>query len=159
MILKFDRSSKNNRASFSTISSLCIISKPLVNSNWSYSQATLNWCGKREFLSSVNLKFDRWHWKSLGHLFSTNSSFVCNLKAIDEFKLDWLSGNTQLGSKLATIWKMTLKKNRVPSLWHIKFCASFCSHRWTQTGVTNWKLPISIKNGIFPMLPWNLTDS
>ena len=39
--------------------------------------------------------------KTLGHFFYTKSSFVHRFKAIDEFKLELQSGNTQFGSKLA----------------------------------------------------------
>ena len=46
---------------YPTSSFKCIISKPSVNSNWSYSPETLNsgrnWCF---FLSCVTLKLDRW---------------------------------------------------------------------------------------------------
>ena len=37
---------------------LCIVSNPLVNSNWGYSPEALNSVQKRRFLSGVTLKFD-----------------------------------------------------------------------------------------------------
>ena len=43
------------------------------------------------------------------------------------------------------IWWMTLENNRVPLLYYIKFCASFQSHWWIQTGVTVRKRLISIR--------------
>ena len=43
------------------------------------------------------------------------------------------------------IWWMTLKNNRAPVLCYIKFCASFQSHRWIQTGVTVRKRSIRVK--------------
>ena len=52
-----------------------------------------------DFLSHVTLKFDRWPWKTIGHLFYATS----------------------------------------------KFCVSFRSHWWLQTGVTVWKRPIWVK--------------
>ena len=40
------------------------------------------------FLSCVSLKFDRWPWKTIGHLFYVTSSFVNHFIATVEFKLD-----------------------------------------------------------------------
>ena len=42
-------------------------------------------------------------------------------------------------------WWMTLKNNRAPLLCYFKFCASFRSHWWIQTGVTARKRPIWVK--------------
>ena len=44
-----------------------------------------------------------------------------------------------------TIWRKTLKNNRVPLLCYFKLCASFRSHWWIQTGVTVQKPPIWVK--------------
>ena len=52
------------------------------------------------FLSRVTLKFDRWPWKTIGHLFYATSSFVHHFVAIGELKLELQSGNAQLGSKV-----------------------------------------------------------
>ena len=54
-----------------------------------------------DFSSRVTLKFNRWPWKIIRHLFYTMLSFVHNFKAIDEFKLEWQPWNAQFGSKLA----------------------------------------------------------
>ena len=51
------------------------------------------------FLSRATLKFDRWPWKTIGHLFYVASSFVHHFIAISEYKLELQSGNTQFGSK------------------------------------------------------------
>ena len=51
------------------------------------------------FLSRVTLKFDGWHWKTIGHLFYATSSFVHHFIAIGELKLELQSGNAQFGSK------------------------------------------------------------
>ena len=51
-----------------------------------------------DFLSRINLKFDGWPWKTIGHLFYA-SSFVHHSIAISEFKLELQSGNAQFGSK------------------------------------------------------------
>ena len=143
---------------------LCIMSKPSVNSNLSYSPETLNlrqnqqssvlcdreiwwmtlknnrapllccfqlgasfhshqwiqtwvtvrkrpiWVKINDFLSHVTLKFDRWPWKTIGHLFYATSRFV-HFVAIGEFKLELQSGNTKLGSKTAiflAVWPWNL---------------------------------------------------
>ena len=105
----------------------------------------------------MNLKFDGWPWKTIGHLFYTTPSIVHHFKSIDAVKLELQSGNAQFGSKLEIffvprdlqIWWMTLKNNRAPLLYCIKLCASFQSHRWIQTGVTVRKCSIRVKMGNF----------
>ena len=47
------------------------------------------------------------------------------------------------------IWWMTLENNRAPLLYHIKLCASFQSHRLSQTWVTVRKRSIRVKIGNF----------
>ena len=47
------------------------------------------------------------------------------------------------------IWWLTLKKKRAPLLYHIKLCASFQIHRWSQTWVTVRKRSIRVKIGDF----------
>ena len=148
------------------LQALCIISYPLVNSNWSYSPEMLNlgqiqrflepcdleiwrmilknnrvpllcyfklcaafrshwwtqtgvtvrerpiWVKFDDFQSRVTLKFDRWPWKTIGHLFYATSSFVQHFIAIGEFKLELQSGNAQSGSNLTIIsavwpWNLT----------------------------------------------------
>ena len=57
------------------------------------------------------------------------------------------------------IWWMTLKNNRAPLLCYFKFCASFRSHWWIQTGVTVRKRLIWVKiDDFLAVWPWNLTD-
>ena len=79
-----------------------------------------------------------------------------SFKSIGEFKLESQSRNAQFGLKLTIfvlcdleIWWMTLKNNRAPLLYHIKFRASFQIHQWSQTCVTVRKRPIRIKIGDF----------
>ena len=137
-----------------------------MNSNRSYSLETQNSSKKWEFLPQVNLTFDGWPWKSIGHHCYTTSSFEYNFRAIVEFKLEWLSGKSDWGQNWQfllpcdlKIWQMTLKNNRVPSLWHFKLCASFCS-------IDEFKLELQTGNAQFEskwyffylMWPWNLMD-
>ena len=71
---------------------------------------------------AISLKLDSNHWffgpyaheiwwsrKTIGHLFCATSSFVHDFKAIGDFNLELLSGNTQFGSKLAIFACVTLK--------------------------------------------------
>ena len=53
------------------------------------------------YLSHLSLEFDRWPWKTIGHLCYTTSSFVHHFIAICELKLVLQSGNAQIRSKLA----------------------------------------------------------
>ena len=71
----------------------CNISEPSVNSNWSYSRKRAILAKISNILSHVTLKFGRWPWKTMGHIFHTISSFVHDFLAICEFKLEWQSGN------------------------------------------------------------------
>ena len=64
-------------------------------------QKNLIWVKIRNFLFCFTLKFDRWPWKTLGHLFYTISSFVHHFIAICEFKPVLQLENAQTGSKLA----------------------------------------------------------
>ena len=51
------------------------------------------------FLSRVTLKFDKWPWKSIGHLSYAALTFVHHFIAIGKFKLELQSINDQYGSK------------------------------------------------------------
>ena len=48
----------------------------------------LIWVKINASLSRVTLKFDGWHWKTIGYLFYVTSSFVHHFVAIGEFKLE-----------------------------------------------------------------------
>ena len=69
------------------------------------------WVKIGDVLSRVTLKFDGWHWKTIGHLSFAVSSFVQHFRAIGEFKLELLSGNAQFGSNLTifrAVWPWNL---------------------------------------------------
>ena len=124
-------------------------------------------CANWRFFSCVTLKFGRWPWKTIGHLFYTTSSFVHHFKAIGKSKLKLQSGNAQFGSKSAIfapcdleIWQMTLKNNRAPLLYCFKPYASFHSHQWILPGVTVRKLPLGAKSIFFVLCDleiWQMT--
>ena len=67
------------------------------------------------FLSCVILKFDRWPWKTIGHIFYATSSFVHHFIVIGEFKLGLQSGNAILGSKTTIFFgRVNLNFDRSP---------------------------------------------
>ena len=69
------------------------------------------WVKIGNFLSRVTLKFDRWHRKTIEHLFYVASSFVYHFTAISEFKLELQSGNAQFRSKsmiFLAVWPWNL---------------------------------------------------
>ena len=65
------------------------------------------WVKFDDILSRVTLKFGKWPWKTIGHLFNAISSFVHRFVAIGESKLELQSGNDQFGSNstiLRAVW-------------------------------------------------------
>ena len=65
------------------------------------------------FLPHVTSIFDKWSWKTIGHLFYATSSFVYHSTAVSEFKLELQSGNAQIVSKSALFcpvwpWYLTI---------------------------------------------------
>ena len=68
----------------------------------------------------VTLKFDRWPWKTIGHLSYAASGFVHHFIAIGELKLELQSGNTQFWSKstiLFTKWPWNLTDDLENRKW------------------------------------------
>ena len=122
------------------------------------------WVKIIDFFSRVTLQFDEWPWKTIGHLFYATSSFVHHFGAIGDFKLESSPETSTLGQIRRflepcdlEIWRMTLKKNRAPLECYCKLRASFCCHRWFQTGDTVRKRPIWVKIEIFRAVwPCNL---
>ena len=97
-----------------------------------------NW----QFLFRMTLKFDRWHWKTIGHLLCVASSFVHHFIAISKFKLE-LS------------WK---------TIGHLLNATSSFVHHFV--AICEFKLELQSKNAQFgskstiflAVWPWNLTD-
>ena len=72
--------------------------------------------------------------------------------AIHEIKSELSSGNAQIWVKSSIfgpcdlqIWRITPKNNSAHLLCHFKVCASFRSHLWIQTGVSDRKCSIWVK--------------
>ena len=131
-----------------------------VYSNSSYSPETPNLGQSARFL----VPFDRWPWKTIGHLFNATSSIVHHFTTSGLFQLELQSGNAQFGSKSAIFgpvwpWNLTddLKNNRAPLLSNIKLCASFHRHMWIQTGITVRKRLNGVMTSVtltFGLWPW-----
>ena len=127
----------------------CIISKPSVNSNWSYSPERLN-SGQNRRLSVLEI------WRMT---FKNNRALLlCSFKLCASFHShQWIqtsyspetlnSGQNRrfIVPRDLEIWRMTLKNNRAPLLSCFKRYASFHSHQWIQTKVTVRKLSIWVK--------------
>ena len=124
------------------------------------------WVKFDDFFSRVTLQFDRWPWKTIGHLFYTTSSFVHHFVAIGEFKLELQSGNSQFGSNLMifrVVWPCNstddLENNRAPFPYYCKFVHHFVA-------ICEFKLELQSGNAQFgsnstifgAVWPWNLTD-
>ena len=94
------------------------------------------------FLSRVILKYDRWSWKIIGHLFYAAWSFVHHFIAMGEFKLELQSGNTQFGSKSMIFFScVTLKFGRWPwkPIGHLSQAISSFVHNFITIYVnSNW---------------------
>ena len=68
------------------------------------------WVKFDDFYSRATSKFDRWPWKTKGHLFYATSSFVYHFILFGEFKFEIQSGNDQLRSK-STIFLAVWPRN------------------------------------------------
>ena len=96
---------KNNKASILFYFKLCASFRShWCIQKWVSVQKRPIWVKFDDFFSRVTLKFDRWPWKTIGHLFNTTSSFVHYFVAIGEIKLELQSGNAQCGSN-STIFR------------------------------------------------------
>ena len=119
------------------------------------------------FFSRMTLQFDRWPWKTTGHLFYAASSFVHHFIAIGEFKLELQSGNAQFGSKSTIFFsRLTLQFDGWPwkTIGHLFYATSSFVHHFVAIG--EFKLELHSGNAQFgsnltifrAVRPWNLTD-
>ena len=103
---------KNNRAPLLCCFKLCAAFR---SHWWIQTGVTVRkrpiWVKCYAFKSRVTLKFDGWHWKTIGHLFCATSTFVQHFVAIGEFQLELESWNAQFGSNLTifrAVWPWNL---------------------------------------------------
>ena len=133
---------------------LCIILWPSVNWNWSDSPEMPNTCENPRFFVPCELG----NWQMT--LKNNRASLLYYVKLCASFNSHrWIqtgvspeTPNKGLNWWLFDNWdieilQMTLKNNREPLPWYFKLCASFCSHWWTETGVTVRKRPIWVNIG------------
>ena len=155
---------KNNREHLPCPYKLCVSirSHPIIWTGVTTRKRSY-WSQSISFSPCLILKFERWHWKTIGHLFYPTSNFVHHFVAIDEFKLELQSWNAQFGSKSATFspmrpWNLTddLEKNGAHLLTYFKLCSSFRSHWWIQTGVAVGKRPIKSGQNRWFFVPCDL---
>ena len=103
---------KNNRAPLLCYFKLCASFR---SHWWIQTRVTVRkrpiWVKINDFFSRVTLQFDVWLWKTIGHLFYSNSSFVHRFIAIGVIKLELQFRNTQSGSNLTifrAVWPWNL---------------------------------------------------
>ena len=145
---------ENNRnTSFILHQALCIIPKPWVNSNWSYSPEALNLGQNRQFLSRVTLKFYGCPWKTIGHIFYSVLKLCASFHSHHGIQTGVTVWKRPMWVKIDVfLSRVTLKFDRWPwknkrshLLGFFKLCVSFCSHWWIQIWVTVWKRPIWVQ--------------
>ena len=88
---------KQQGTSSSLLQALCIILKPSVYWNWSYSPETFNSGQNRRFYVPCDFEIWRMILQKIGHLFYDSASAVHHFVNIGEFKLELRSGNAQVG--------------------------------------------------------------
>ena len=142
---------KNNRAPLLCYFKLCA---SFCTYWWIQTGVTVRKCPIRviidDFLSRVTLKFDRWPWKTIGHLFYATSSFVHHFKAIGYFKLELQSRNSQFGSKWPIFFsRVTLKFDGWPwkIIGHLFYATSSFVHHFVAIG--EFKLEFKSGNAQF----------
>ena len=120
------------------------MSKPSVNSNWSYSPETLNSGQNSQFfvphdleIWPMNLKNNR---APLLRCFKLCASFHSHqwiqTRVTVRKRPIWVRINDFFVLCDLEIWQMAFKNNRAPLPCYFKLCVSFRSHWWIQTGVT-----------------------
>ena len=123
----------------------------------------------RQFFGPCDLQIWQMTLKTTGHLFHAPRSFMCHFIVIGEFKLELLSGNTQIGSKsyiLQPVWPWHVtddqkkKKQRGHLFYAPRRCVLFHSHPWIAIGAITRKRQIGAKfvlnfvTLIFDLWPW-----
>ena len=100
------------------------------------------------FLSCVTLKFDRWLWKTIGHLPYATSSFVHHFIAMGLFKLELECGNAKFRSKSAIfcpVWPWNLTDDPEKHLFYAKLGVDLCD-------LDLWPLTLTLHGHHF--CPW-----
>ena len=157
MTLKFDEWPRKKCISSILRQALCILSNPLVNSNWSYSPKTHNSGQNWRFF--VPCDFQIW-WVTLENY---RAPLLYYIKLWASFQIHrWIQTGVTFRKRSICVKigiflsRVTLKFDGWPwkTIGHLfyttfKVCASFQSHRWNETGVTVPKCSILVKIGNF----------
>ena len=121
-----------------------------------------NWIQINKFSAHVTVKFDGWPKKMTKN--NNRALLLYYIKLCASFQIHWWIQTGVTVQKLTLnlgrnwryfilcdleMWCLTMENNRPPLLYHIKLCASFQSHRWSQTWITIWKHSIWDKIGNF----------
>ena len=159
---------KNNRASLLCCFKLCA---SFQTPRWIKTKVTVQkrsiWVKIGDLLSCVTLKFDRWPFKTIEHLFYVASSFVHHFITISEFKLKLQSLNAQFGSKsVIFLSHVTLKFDQWPwkTIEHLFYATTSFVHHFIAIGEFKLELQsgdtqFGLKEMIFlAVWPWSLTD-
>ena len=104
-------------------------------------QKQLIWVTIINFSAHVILKFNRWPWKAIGHLFYATSSFVHHFVAIWKFKLELRSRNAQICFDLCDLhlWPWPFAQTSLfvsgnknfMMIWQQEHCEKCMTDRWT----------------------------
>ena len=135
------------------LQALCIISYPLVNSNWGYSPETANLGQIWRLLEPCDLEI----WQMT--LRNNRAPLLCLFKLYVSFHTHWwihiwvTVRKSSIRVKIddffepcdLEILRMTLKNNRASLLCYFKLCVSFHTHWWFRIWVTVRKRPIWVK--------------
>ena len=108
------------------------------------------WVKINGFFSCATIKFDRWPWKTIWHLFYATSSFVHHFKAISTIRLKLQSRNAQFRSKSAIfLSRVTLKFDGWPrkTIEHLFYAISSFVHHFVAIG--EFKLELESGNAQF----------
>ena len=90
----------------------------------------------------MTFTFNRWPWKTIGHLFYTTLSFVHHFKAIGEFKRELQSGNVQFEVN----FRVTSKFDRWPwkTIGHLFYATLSFVHHFKAIGEFKLKCDLAI---------------
>ena len=130
---------KNNRATLQGYIKLCAFQSHQLIQTWVTIRKLSIQFKIGNFLSCVTLEFNRWPWKTIGHLFYATSSFVHHFIAINQFKLGLQSGNYAKFRSKSVIFlsRVTLKFDGWP--WKT------IGPSVNQNCSTVWKRPFPVK--------------
>ena len=92
------------------------------------------------------VKFDRWPWDAIGHLFYATSRLLRHFVTTGWFKLELQSGNAQFGSKSTIFWsRVTLKFDGWP--WKTKRHPFYATSSFVHHFITTNEFKVELQSG------------